>query len=1440
MAITQLDPSQKNALRTITGDDSTNITVVHGPPGTGKSQLLVSLLFELASAGKTVLFVSQNTEALEVIGRKIDDLEKEMHVSDSQLSFKDFTLRLYQKEHRTLKYIQRQYSRLTAKDVPSYDKAALLEPVEPLHYKLSYTHLEKYENEHPHQLTMGTDELLAYYLKYVTTVMVGEPVRGLNDLDLRAIMAHIESYEDAYNTFATHNHPQNALRFISQNVPTITLNDLHNDAHHLEATFSKLEASSLNIFTVAQVTIQGLVTAILKYVELARAVDLYRIQIGEITSTSLLERLKGVASESHNILPADELLTGITVTSPIFEDPKIRAFIANNSIDSFVADITELIQYCDAISEVEDALSSLSAKELLESSLRRLDLDFSALIADLPDIAELTSEEIQLVIQSTSEWVSLSKIKKLIKKYPSVFPELLPNTMDPAQISGVINNLEALDELGQILEGTEITVALYTKILAQAKRSSPAYSPAANLSAESSFKITNLCLKIGILQGHYGIEQSETIAELKTKYRSAIGDIDYYKSVIGLNKRLYTLDSESIVNQINANIIANNALSFIEKEVAVIGQFVRVNNVGDLITKAQLIVNNYPQLAIDVDSVVQVLDLPESSLELTEEPLKSLLVLLEGLFAKEYYNENFWLVPAGSTLRLWKDSIGSLLTYNNLNELDAFLQQASFLKQLRELLGQNAHWVDEKIADETVGLGRFRERIVNDLIRAKVETLSFTERKRIETTFFDKYDLQLKTRRKAYYFAGLRNIWHYSMAGAQQIANTNGWKSAPSVMERIRNNSDLIKRTYPVVLATPKEVAKYIAPVAETFDFVLFDEASQLLPGQAIPSIYRAKKAVIVGDPHQMPPSLTADFGGNSLEDEDELEEAGDSILDMAIALQTINQHHLKVHYRSESNKLFEPSRATIYNKDGIQPIVEARSTQRTPISITDDLGEDDAANFEKIIDSILAKLSKEPKATFCVLFARADVQNAFRDFLAAGEAKYRRIFELYENNDILISTVTNCQGIEGDYTILYLNYYSPSPARMWFFNERGGAYKRLNVAITRQRKGLDLLLANPRSVWLATCDRHISGHTAQPNTLKSAQLLQSLLRNAGEAIDEAYLDRTLGDHALNIDSPLTEQLYNMLNKHYEEKLGKVVKIYCEVGWQLVIPNKDGIHDNQRNVGFRIDIGVYSLSAQAFILGIEMDGATYHSGYDKEHSDNAREQVLRAKGWEIYRIWSTNWLNDTLGEFTKLIEKIDYQLENVKQITMPDIIDDADIVTPDIEDLNDNGSVMVEPVSPKTVIEKDSNQPSLFEESDSIPTKNSKTREQEIKLDSFRSLSVVTNGSRIELKELAKIGDREPITRCQIVVPAGITDNFKMMLALGVSLPNIHKEIDTGTSRLVLKGSEDSNDLTIGLLYSDETEFGPANSFLISRFHALKLKEMLFPTSHTGTYIKRK
>ena len=59
-----------------------------------------------------------------------------------------------------------------------------------------------------------------------------------------------------------------------------------------------------------------------------------------------------------------------------------------------------------------------------------------------------------------------------------------------------------------------------------------------------------------------------------------------------------------------------------------------------------------------------------------------------------------------------------------------------------------------------------------------------------------------------------------------------------------------------------------------------------------------------------------------------------------------------------------------------------------------------------------------------------------------------------------------------------------------------------------------------------------------------------------------------------------------------------------------------------------------------YVLGIECDGASYHSSKSARDRDILRQKVLEELGWTIYRIWSTDWFRDPAGQSRKLISFI--------------------------------------------------------------------------------------------------------------------------------------------------------------------------------------------------------
>jgi very-short-patch-repair endonuclease len=81
--------------------------------------------------------------------------------------------------------------------------------------------------------------------------------------------------------------------------------------------------------------------------------------------------------------------------------------------------------------------------------------------------------------------------------------------------------------------------------------------------------------------------------------------------------------------------------------------------------------------------------------------------------------------------------------------------------------------------------------------------------------------------------------------------------------------------------------------------------------------------------------------------------------------------------------------------------------------------------------------------------------------------------------------------------------------------------------------------------------------------------------------------------------------------------------------------------------GYFIDLAVRNPENNgAFILGIECDGAMYHSARSARDRDRLRQETLERLGWRIYRIWSTDWFRNPRIEFQKLSDTLNKLRQN--------------------------------------------------------------------------------------------------------------------------------------------------------------------------------------------------
>jgi transcription elongation GreA/GreB family factor len=83
--------------------------------------------------------------------------------------------------------------------------------------------------------------------------------------------------------------------------------------------------------------------------------------------------------------------------------------------------------------------------------------------------------------------------------------------------------------------------------------------------------------------------------------------------------------------------------------------------------------------------------------------------------------------------------------------------------------------------------------------------------------------------------------------------------------------------------------------------------------------------------------------------------------------------------------------------------------------------------------------------------------------------------------------------------------------------------------------------------------------------------------------------------------------------------------------------------------GYFVDIGVrHPEWPHGYILGVECDGATYHSAKSARDRDRLRQEVLERLGWQLHRIWSTDWFNNPRQETERLRKLITERLAALK------------------------------------------------------------------------------------------------------------------------------------------------------------------------------------------------
>ena len=435
----------------------------------------------------------------------------------------------------------------------------------------------------------------------------------------------------------------------------------------------------------------------------------------------------------------------------------------------------------------------------------------------------------------------------------------------------------------------------------------------------------------------------------------------------------------------------------------------------------------------------------------------------------------------------------------------------------------------------------------------------------------------------------------------------------------------LLPRLKPVWLMSPLSVAQYLDPAVPPFDLVVFDEASQIPAWDAVGALARGAKVIVVGDSKQLPPTNFFQRQEDSAEaiDDADVEEV-ESILDECVAA-ALPELKLKWHYRSRHESLIAFSNHHYYeNRLLTFPSADAAtsdlgvSMRFLPHGRYDRGGSrTNRAEADAVVAEIFrCLLSGEQRTIGVVTFSSAQ-QVLIEDLMDEELRKHPGLEPHFSGNHpepVFVKNLENVQGDERD-VILFSICYGPDESGKLSLGfgplNRDGGERRLNVAVTRAREQL--------IVFTSIRADQIDLSRSRAKGLKHLQTFLDYAERGPAVLRETTAAGTQADW----ESP------------FEMAVCKALR---EKGW--TVETQVGCS------GYRIDLGVRDPERPGrYLLGIECDGASYHSAKTARDRDRLREQVLIGLGWRIHRVWSTDWLQNP----RRCIERIELALAEARK-----------------------------------------------------------------------------------------------------------------------------------------------------------------------------------------------
>jgi len=448
-----------------------------------------------------------------------------------------------------------------------------------------------------------------------------------------------------------------------------------------------------------------------------------------------------------------------------------------------------------------------------------------------------------------------------------------------------------------------------------------------------------------------------------------------------------------------------------------------------------------------------------------------------------------------------------------------------------------------------------------------------------------------------------------------------------------------IQQLKPILLMSPLSVAQFLPPDKISFNLLVIDEASQVAPEDALGVVARVNQIMVVGDDKQLPPTNFFKIvnAGDEYDEEDSIETPRsdrpsnfESILTLA-RTRGMSERMLAWHYRSKHPSLIALSNEECYAGRLLlppSPLIQTSeyglSFVQTPRGHYDRGGTRcDLVQAEEVGKAIASHIRNCPGKSLGVACLSVQQRDAVDDMI--DKIGMRADVEAFTPKEerLFVKNLEAVQGDERDVIFISVGYgVAPNQSRP-FLNfgpvSQEGGERRLNVLASRAREKC--------VVFSSITASDIPADTE----IRGTRMLRALLDFAATG--------KLGAGTVRGDG---------FESAFEEAVARTIR---EAGFH--------VHPQVGVKGFRIDLGVIDPPRPGeYILGVECDGAAYHSARSARDRDRLRQEVLEGLGWRLHRIWSTDWFRNPQRESDKLLAAIKQSQANAVRPKIERVPDD--------------------------------------------------------------------------------------------------------------------------------------------------------------------------------------